>query len=302
MSDAPSPDLTSLVTGANSGIGLETTRGLAEEGHRVLMLCRDEAKAEAAREDVVSDTGNEAVEIVLCDLSVQQRAQEAAREIRQRVDELDVLVNNAGLVLDDRELTPDGHEYQFAVNHLAPFLLTHELLDPLRAAGEGGSPARVVNVASEAHRNVVSVPEGFQNREGYYQAFNVYSQTKLYNVLFTRELARRLDPAVVTANCLHPGVIGSGFGRQGPWYVRWFMKLAKPFLTSPEDGAETPLYLATSPEVEQATGGYYVDETEAKPSGKARDDELAARLWRTSEELTGAEEWPEPIGQAGDRA
>lgn len=285
--------LTCLVTGANSGIGYETTRGLAERGHRLLMLCRNEEKARRAREQIVEATGNEQLEIVLCDLSVQEQIQEAAREVRGSVEGLDVLVNNAGLVLHDRQLTDDGHEYQFAVNHLAPFLLTHELLDSLRAAGEDGSPARVVTVASEAHRNVVSIPEDFQKTEGYYQAFNVYSQTKLYNILFTRSLARRLDPDQVTANCLHPGVIGSNFGREGPWYVRWFMKVASPLLTSPDEGARTPLYLATSPDVANVTGAYFVDEDRRKPGRRARDDELAERLWRTSEELTGATEWPE---------
>lgn len=295
---APSRDsdvkLTCLVTGANSGIGFETTRGLAERGHRVLMVCRNEEKADRAREQLAADTGNEALEVVLCDLSVQEQIHEAARRIRDRVDELDVLVNNAGLVLHDREITEDGHEYQFAVNHLAPFLLTHELLEPLQAAGEEQSPARVVTVASEAHRNVVKVPQGFQNLEGYYQGFGVYSQTKLYNILFTRALAHRLDPHRVTANCLHPGVIGSNFGRDGPWYVRWFMKLARPFLTDPEEGARTPVYLATSPEVANVTGGYFADEEPRKPGRRARDDELAERLWRTSEELTGATAWPEP--------
>jgi len=285
---------TALVTGANSGIGKETTRGLARDGYRVLMLCRNEAKAERAREAVVQDTGNEDVEIVLCDLSVRDEIEQAAYEVTRRVDGLDVLVNNAGLVLDERRITKDGHEYQFAVNHLGPFVLTHELLDPLAAAGRSHGPARVVNVASEAHRNVVSLPAGFQNREGYYQAFNVYSQTKLYNVLFTRELARRLDPELVTANCLHPGVIGSNFGREGPWYVRWFMKLAQPFLTSPAEGAQTSLYLAMADDVDGETGGYYVDQEPARPSARARDEQLQEQLWQVSEELTGADEWPAP--------
>jgi NAD(P)-dependent dehydrogenase (short-subunit alcohol dehydrogenase family) len=239
--------------------------------------------------------GNEAVEIVLCDLSRPGRIRRAADEVRERVDgSLDVLVNNAGLVLHDRQLTDEGYEYQFAVNHLAPFLLTHELLDALRAAGEGPEPARVVNVASEAHRNVVSIPDGLQNREGYYQAFNVYSQTKLYNILFTRDLAARLDPRRVVAHSLHPGVVGSNFGREGPWYVRWFMKLTRPLLTSPSDAADTPIFLACSPEASDGTGGYWIDRSRVSPSGKARDDELREELWAESEALTGATGWPEP--------
>jgi NAD(P)-dependent dehydrogenase (short-subunit alcohol dehydrogenase family) len=282
------------VTGANSGIGKETTRGLARDGYRVLMLCRNEVKAERAREEIVDDTSNEDVEIVLCDLSVQDEIEQAAYEVTRRVDGLDVLVNNAGLVLDERRITTDGHEYQFAVNHLGPFVLTHELLDPLRDAGDRDGPARIVNVASEAHRSAGSLPEGFQNTEGRYRGFNVYSQTKLSNILFTRELARRLDPERITANCLHPGVIASGFGRQGPWYVRWFMKLARPFLTDPEDGAQTCLYLATSPEVADSTGTYFEDEQPRQPSSTATDEELARELWQTSEQLTGADGWPKP--------
>jgi len=286
--------LTCLVTGANSGIGRETTRGLADAGHRVLMLCRDEAKATEARADVVDTTGNHDVEIVLCDLSVQDEIQQAAYEISQHADALDVLVNNAGLVLHEREITPDGHEYQFAVNHLAPFLLTHELLDPLREAGSQGRAARVVTVASEAHRSAGSVPDGFENQEDSYRGFKVYAQTKLYNILFTRALARRLDPEIVTANCLHPGVVGSNFGREGPWYVRWFMKIARPFLTQPDEAADTSLFLATSPEVEDDTGRYYIDREARDPSGKAQDEALAAELWRVSEEATGADSWPKP--------
>jgi NAD(P)-dependent dehydrogenase (short-subunit alcohol dehydrogenase family) len=254
------------------------------------MLCRNEAKAEAARDEIAKDTGNDDLEIVLCDLADLDQVQQAAHEVDQRADQLDVLVNNAGLVLDDRELTPQGNEKQFAVNHLAPFRLTHDLLDLLHES----APARIVNVASDAHWNVSDIPENLQSVEGSYKSFKLYSQTKLYNILFTRALARRLDPDEVTANCLHPGVVNSGFGRQGPWYVRWFMKLASPFITSPADAAQTPLHLATSSEIADTTGEYFKDREPAGTSDLADDATLERRLWDESENLTGAEDWPKP--------
>lgn len=259
------------------------------------MLCRDEDKAQRARNELLEATEQASLDIILCDLASQRQIREAAEQIRGQVEELDVLVNNAGLVLANREITEDGVEKQFAVNHLAPFLLTHELLDLLQARGRRNpSAARIVNVASEAHRNVHRVPEDFQNLEGWYRGFGVYSQTKLYNILFTRALAHRLDTGEVVANCLHPGVVGSNFGRQGPWYVRWFMKFARPLLTSPSGAAETPVYLATSDEVAEHSGGYYIDQEPTKPSRKARDEQLAERLWAHSEEFTGATGWPSP--------
>lgn len=285
---------TCLVTGANSGIGKETARGLADAGHEVLMFCRSEERGQAALDEIQADTGSEDLELVLCDLANQAEIEQAAYEVTHRAGDLDVLVNNAGAVLDDRELTEDGYEKQFAVNHLGPFLLTHELLDTLQAAGQEDPASRVVNVASEAHRNAGDLPEGFQNLEGSYSGFKVYSQTKLYNIHFTKSLARRLDPETVTVNCLHPGVVGSNFGASGPWYVRWFMKIARPFLTDPADAASTSLYLATSPEVEAETGGYYIDQVPATPSSQARDDELQEELWQVSEKLTGASDWPKP--------
>lgn len=259
------------------------------------MLCRSEGRGQAALDEIRTETGKDTLELVLCDLSSFEEIRETAARLREDHETLDVLVNNAGLVLDDRSESEDGFEQQFAVNHLAPFLLTHELLPLLQSAGAAGDDeARVVNVSSEAHRNVSGVPEGFEHPGGSYNGFAVYSKTKLYNILFTRELARRLDPQTVTANCLHPGVIGSNFGSGGPWYVRWFMKLAQPFLTSPEEGAQTSLYLATSSDVGGYTGGYFADQAPMKPTRLARDDDLARELWATSEELTGADDWPEP--------
>ncbi len=285
---------TALVTGANSGIGKQTARGLADRGARVLLHGRSEGKVAVARREIVASTGNEDVETVIADFADLDAVRQLAATVRDRVDALDVLVNNAGAVLDDREITVDGNEKQFQVNHLAPFLLTHDLLDRLEAAGADAAPARIVNVASEAHWNVKDVPDGFQRLEARYSPFGVYRETKLYNIQFTKALHRRLAGGPVTVNCLHPGVIASNFGRQGPWYVRWFMRLAKPFLTSPQDGARTSLHLATSDEVADRSGEYYKAEAPAACSKLARDVDVQEALWETSERLTGAEAWPEP--------
>lgn len=283
---------TVLVTGANSGIGKETARALARKGARVLLHGRSQEKVQAAQTDIALDTGNDRLGMVLADLADQEQVRHAAKQVRGLTDRLDVLVNNAGAVIKERRFSPQGNEAQFEVNHLAPFLLTHELLDLLQATGQGHGQARIVNVASEAHWNVKRKPEELQSLEGRYKSFPVYSQTKLYNILFTRELDRRLDAGDVTVNCLHPGVVGSRFGSQGPWYVRAFMALARPLLTSPEKGALTSVYLAASPEAGLVSGRYFKGCEPRTPSKLARDDDLARRLWETSEELTGATGWP----------
>lgn len=283
-----------LVTGANSGIGKETARGLAETGARVFMHGRRQAALDDARDEIADATGNDTVQTVLADFTDLEAVREAAAEVRQRIAGLDVLVNNAGAVLDDRHVTEDGNEAQFQINHLAPFLLTHELIDPLLEAGRDEAPARIVNVASEAHWNAKDLPEGFQSLEGRYGGFKVYSQTKLYNIHFTKALDRRLVGRPVTVNCLHPGVIGSNFGSEGPWYVRAFMTVARPFLTSPSKGARTSLYLATSDEVTDASGAYFKEQARAASSQLAKDEAVQEELWQESQDLTGARGWPDP--------
>ncbi len=299
----PMDGKTVLVTGANSGIGLETARVLAAKGARVLLHGRSREKVEAAQVDIAETTGNQALGIVLADLADQDQVRHAAKQVHGLTDRLDALINNAGAVLRERRFTPEGNEAQFAVNHLAPFLLTHELLDLLETTGREHGKARIVNVASEAHWNVKREPDELQSLEGRYKSFPVYSQTKLYNILFTRELDRRLDADTVTVNCLHPGVIGSRFGSDGPWYVRAFMAVARPMLTSPKDGAKTSVYLAASSEATLASGRYFKDCRATTPSKLARDDDLARRLWEESEALTGATDWPETArGQGAETA
>jgi NAD(P)-dependent dehydrogenase (short-subunit alcohol dehydrogenase family) len=277
-----------LVTGANSGIGEHTARALAAQDAHVLLLCRDAEDGERARREIAEATGNPHVDLVLCDLSSQEQIRSAASGLRAEHDELHVLVNNAGIVLDERSTTAQRNEVQFAVNHLAPFLLTHELQPLLEEADD----ARVVTVASEAHRSAGSLPEDFQNLEGSYSGFKVYAQTKLYNILFTLRLAEVLDPVNVAANCLHPGVVGTGWGEEGPWYVRWFMKLARPFLRDPAEGASTSVYLAASGEARGVTGTYFQDREPAEPADRVHDEALQTELWATSEQLTGATDWP----------
>jgi NAD(P)-dependent dehydrogenase (short-subunit alcohol dehydrogenase family) len=273
---------TCLVTGANSGIGLEIARGLAARGARVLMVARDADRGEAARVEVAESTGNDSVELLLCDLSSQRQVRELAAEVLDRCGELHVLVNNAGLTLGERILTEDGIETTFAVNHLAPFLLTELLRERLVAS----APARVVTVASDAHRgSKIDFDDPSGGRK--FSAWGAYGQSKLANILFTTELAQRLEGTGVTATCLHPGVVRTGFGRQGPAFIRFFLKVGGFFLLTPGRGADTAVWLASSSEVEGASGGYYAKRRMATLSRAASDPESARRLWRLSERLTG---------------
>jgi retinol dehydrogenase-14 len=285
MTDAP--DLkgkTCVVTGANNGIGKVTAAALASIGARVLMVCRDPARGEAARAEIAAASNHGAVELLIADMGSQRQVRRVAAEIRDRCDRLDVLVNNAGAMNTARTLTEDGIETTWAVNHLGYFLLTNELLDVLSAS----APARVVNVASRAH---VSARIDFDDVQGErsWAGYRMYGQSKLANVLFTYELARRLDGSGVTANCLHPGVVATGFGHnnKSDLYGRVFdlvMTAIRPFLTSPERGAATSIYLASSPEVDGVTGNYFADRKPVRSSAVSYDENVAARLWQLSEE------------------
>jgi retinol dehydrogenase-12 len=273
---------TSVVTGANSGIGKEISRGLAAMGSRVLMVARDRQRGETARADVARSTGNGAVELIICDLSSQRHVRELGATILDRCDRLDVLINNAGLILGKRILTEDGIETTLAVNHLAPFLLTNLLLEKLQANGH----SRIVTIASEAHRGA-TIDFHDPGGERGYSAWRAYSQSKLANILFTRELARRIRGSGVTANCLHPGVVRTGFGRRGPISIRVGTRIVGLLLLSPKKGADTAIWLANSADVEGASGGYYKRRRLNQPATAARDPETAKRLWQLSEKLTG---------------
>ena len=268
-----------VVTGANSGIGRATALGLARLGARVLMVCRDRAKGEAAQSEIAQETGNADVELLIADLSSQAAIRELSQEIHQRVDHLHVLVNNAGTYLTKRSTTVDGLESTFAINHLGYFLLTDLLLDLLKA----GAPSRIINVSSGAHAGAHLDFDDLQSERSY-NGWRAYAQSKLANVLFTNALARRLEGTGVTVNAVHPGVVATNFGRSGG-FMRFGMRVAGRFMLSPEEGADTPLWLASSSEVDGISGKYFVKRKAVRSSPESRDPAFQERLWQVSEEL-----------------
>ncbi len=271
-----------LVTGANSGIGKETTRELAARGAAVIMVCRDREKGMAALSEITGSTGNGKLDLQIADLADMAQVRNLGERICSAYPRLDVLINNAGLQLWDRHVTPDGYEMTFAVNHLAPFLLTHLLLEPLKAAGT----ARVINVASGLHKF------GRMNFDdlmftGRYSSLKAYGTSKLAIIMFTYELARRLAGAGITANAVMPGVARTRFTRDYQGLMGFGTRLIRVFMISAQRGAQTPVYLATSPEVEGVTGEYFEKLKAIKSSAASYDSAVARRLWQVSAELTG---------------
>lgn len=269
------------MTGATNGIGLVAARELAQQGAHVVLVGRDPARTQAAVDSIRRDTGSAHVESMLCDFASQRSVRALARDFLARHERLDVLVNNAGAVHPRREVTEDGLERTFAVNHLGPFLLTTLLLDRMVQS----APARIVNVASRAHTRVGLDLDDLQAERGRYVDYFVYARSKLANVLFTRELARRLEGTGVTANCLHPGVVATGIWASQEGLRKWAVRLASRFFVSPEQGARTIVQLATAPELEGVSGRYFSDGREVAPSRIAQDDQLARALWERSEAL-----------------
>jgi NAD(P)-dependent dehydrogenase (short-subunit alcohol dehydrogenase family) len=270
-----------VVTGATSGIGKAAAAALARQGAEIIVVGRDPGRAEATAAAIQAD-GAPPPKVEIADLARLDQVRALAGRLNQTLDRIDVLINNAGLVLNERQVTPDGYEHVFAVNHLAPFLLTNLLRPKLTAS----APGRVITVSSDAH-TAARLDLDDPNLEHGWSSWRSYSNSKLANILFTRELARRLDGTGVTANCLHPGVVRTGFGRDARPLMRVGITIAKPFMLSPERGADTMVYLASSPDVAAKTGGYYVKRQLREPSAAARDDGLARRLWEISERLTG---------------
>ena len=273
---------TVLVTGASSGIGLAGARALASRGANLWLLCRDAERAEAAAAACRAEGGGGSVQLLLADLSSQQQVRGAAKKFRESGEPLHVLVNNAGAVFFERTLTVDGIESTLAVNHLAPFLLTDLLLPCLRAS----APARIVNVSSAGHRTG-RIRLGDLGCERRYTGFGQYANTKLANVLFTRELARRLAGTGVVVHCLHPGAVNTGLGMNNTGWFRNVWEWAHPLMRSADKGARTLVHLASAPEVEERTGDYWSGLRPKRPSKSARDEALAAALWRASEEMVG---------------
>ncbi len=266
-----------LVTGANSGIGFETAKALARMGARVGLICRTPAKCEDAKSAILQAVPSAELDGFTADLSSQAEIRRVAADIKRTYPKIDVLINNAGIVENTFKRSVDGIEMTFAVNHLAYFLLTNLLLELIKAA----APSRIINVSSAAHFGARMDFDNLQGEKGY-NGWRAYSQSKLANILFTYELARRLAGTGVTVNCLHPGVIGTKLFRN----LGIINTLAGIFLASPEKGAETSVYLASSPEVEGVTGKYF-DNKRAVPSSSASYNEAdAKRLWQISAELT----------------
>jgi NAD(P)-dependent dehydrogenase (short-subunit alcohol dehydrogenase family) len=276
---------TVLVTGANQGIGKATAMALARKGARVVIVARNPDKGRAALAEVQAAGGaGEQAELIVADLSSQEQVRRAAAEFRSGHDRLDVLVNNAGVFVPERHVTVDGLEESFGLNHLGYFLLTQELLDVLRKS----APARIVNVSSEAHRGATMHWGDLQFEKHRYRGMKAYGQSKLANVLFTYELARRLEGTRVTANALHPGVIASGFGQTYGGSMSVFVKIARPFLLTPEQGAQTTIYLASSSEVEGVTGKYFSRCKPIRSNALSYDEASQRKLWALSERLVKA--------------
>lgn len=283
-----------IVTGASSGIGMATALGLAERGCDVVMVCRDVQRGERALRGIRQRSGSDHVQLMIADLSSQGSIRALASGLIELDGHIDVLVNNAGVLRDRRLVTEDGLETTFAVNHLAPFLLTHLLLDALIAA----APARVVNVASDVHRGGHIDFDDLQSERGY-SGWHAYRSSKLANVLFTREFARRLKASGVTANTLHPGYVdtrlfdhGAGLRARTLRVIRSLARrgrLRRVAGIDPREGARTSIHLALSADVEGVSGGYFADAVLVEPSAEARDPALATRLWDVSAALVGVD-------------
>jgi NAD(P)-dependent dehydrogenase (short-subunit alcohol dehydrogenase family) len=274
-----------MITGANSGIGKATALGLAERGAHVIMVCRNQERGNAAMGEIKSWSGNDAVDLFVADLGSQASIRQLVDDFKQNYANLHVLINNAGIYRTKRIVTEDDIEMHFAVNYLAPFLLTNLLLGTLNAS----APARIINVAGDYHRRATIDFEDLMTEKDY-SAGKANNKAKLGLVLFTYELARRLRGTGVAANCLHPGAVKSDSIKKDPDVPAtslFLYKLIKPFFASPQKGAETSIYLASSPDVEGVSGKYFIKKKEVESSPESYDQTIAGRLWEISKELTG---------------
>jgi retinol dehydrogenase 14 len=271
-----------IITGANSGIGKATAKELARQGATLILVCRNKEKGTLALQEIKEFSKNEKIELMTADLSSQKEIRLLADKIRKKYPEIHILINNAGAVHDKRTETVDKVETTFATNHLAYFLLTSLLLDNLKSAPK----ARIINLASEAQRTGKINFEDL-NLKSDFSAIKSYSQSKLANVIFTYELARHLKDTNVTVNCVHPGLVRTNFGKDLSGFFKGVILLMKPFMRKSEKGAETVVWLASSPNVEGITGKYFTDKKEIKSNEISYDQEVAKQLWLVSEKMTG---------------
>jgi NAD(P)-dependent dehydrogenase (short-subunit alcohol dehydrogenase family) len=271
-----------MVTGSSSGIGKATAKGLAALGATVVLACRNSERGEAARQEIIRESNNQDVSVGLADLARLDSVRSFADDFGHKFSRLDVLVNNAGIYVSKRVVTADGFEATFAINHLGHFLLTNLLLELMKAS----APSRIVNVSSEAQRRGHINFNDLQG-ERKYNGWKSYPQSKLANILFTYELARRLEGTGVTVNCVHPGTVRTNFARNNGGFMGLAVRVFAPLMLSPEQGAKTVVWLASSPEVEHSTGKYFAKQSEIKSSKESYDLEVAKHLWDVSRELTG---------------
>lgn len=271
-----------MVTGATSGIGKVTARELAQMGATVIIVGRNPEKSENAVKQIRRETGNPAVEFMLADLSSQKEIRQLVQDFKKRYDRLHVLVNNAGSIFLARRESVDGIEMTFALNHLGYFLLTNLLIDVLQAS----APSRIINVSALLHKWAKINFDDLQNREMYI-GVRAYPQSKLCNLYFTYELARRMEGTGVTANALHPGVVATNLGVNDNRFGRVMRRLINFALINPEEGAQTIIYLAASPDAQTVTGKYFVKQKAVSSSQASYNQAVASRLWCVSAELTG---------------
>lgn len=286
---------TALVTGATNGIGKVTALELSRQGYRVLLTSRDAAKGQRVLADIRAQTGNDALELYVGDLSSMTDVRRIALEVRARHPKLDVLINNAGGIFHERQETVDGFEYTFAFNHLAYFLLTNLLLPSLKAAAAETGSARVVSVSSSGNL-MGKIKWDDPNFKSGFSNWPVYFQSKLMNVLFANALSRRLSGSGVTSNSVHPGLVASGFGGDSTGFNKVFSRLIRPLSLTPQQGAQTSVYLATSPQIAGVTGQYFVKQKPARPNPLAADQGAQERLWKLSEELVVP--WLDPAARS----
>ena len=282
VTSADLTEKTCLITGANSGIGKAAALGLAKMGANLVIVCRDPEKGQAALAEIMAESGNKNIELMLADMSSQDSVRKLASDFQANHQKLHILVNNAGVYLTRRTTTPDGFEATFATNFLGPFLLTSLLLNVLKAS----APSRIVNVSSDAHNGVRMNFEDIHG-EKKFSGWQAYGQSKLAMILFTHELSKRLAGTGVTVNSVHPGVVRTHFAKNNGGLVGLGFRIIGVFFISPSASAKRVLYVATSPELDNVTGKYFTKMHEAKSSKESYDDLSAKRLWQMSEHLTG---------------